>query len=159
MLWGRGGTRLFLIICVASWLQLCFWSWCYFFYHSALLQWLKKILFWLPCSLSLFFRLSKFVYIFIIIIIIRHNYCLIIRHLRGRKRIWIDGIKPLRFQGRRKHCGNAGLNSTFFLNRFDQFCSAHVNKWTLDVSKIFLENNRNRSGASFHNWIESIIAW
>ena len=40
---------------------------------------------------------------------------------------------------------NVGLNSTFFLNRFDQFCSAHVNKWTVHVSKIFLENNRNRS--------------
>ena len=38
-----------------------------------------------------------------------------------------------------------GLNSTFFLNRFDQFCSAHVNKWTVHVSKIFKENNRNRS--------------
>ena len=38
-----------------------------------------------------------------------------------------------------------GLNSTFFLKRFDQFCSAHVNKWTVHVSKIFLENNRNRS--------------
>ena len=38
-----------------------------------------------------------------------------------------------------------GLNSTFFFNRFDQFCSTHVNKWTVHVLKIFLENNRNRS--------------
>ena len=32
-----------------------------------------------------------------------------------------------------------------FLNRFDHFCSAHVNKRTVHVSKIFLKNNRNRS--------------
>ena len=36
-----------------------------------------------------------------------------------------------------------GLN--FFFNRFYPFCSAHVNKWTVYVSKIFLESNRNRS--------------